>query len=97
ATTMFTSWVNRTPEHSSLRQGFRTWNYGELGKIAQTLAQVMLSLGVERGDVVAVFGTRSFGLIASMVGVLLSGGVILTIDPKLPCDRQRLMLQEAKA
>ncbi|MDF5734350.1 MULTISPECIES: non-ribosomal peptide synthetase [unclassified Nostoc] len=97
ATTMFTSWVNRTPEHSSLRQGFRTWNYGELGKSAQTLAQVMLSLGVERGDVVAVFGTRSFGLIASMVGVLLSGGVLLTIDPKLPSDRQRLMLQSAKA
>ncbi|MEH1943735.1 MAG: amino acid adenylation domain-containing protein [Nostoc sp.] len=97
ATTMFTSWVNRTPEHSSLRQGFRTWNYGELGKSAQTLARVMLSYGVERGDVVAVFGTRSFGLIASMLGVLLSGGVLLTLDPKLPSDRQRLMLQEAKA
>ncbi|MBN3927585.1 non-ribosomal peptide synthetase [Nostoc sp. NMS4] len=96
-TTMFTSWVNRTPEHSSLRQGFRTWNYGELGKIARTLAQVMLSHGLERGDVVAVFGTRSFGLIASMLGVLLSGGVLLTLDPKLPSQRQRLMLQEAKA
>ncbi|MEH1970259.1 amino acid adenylation domain-containing protein [Nostoc sp.] len=97
ATTMFTSWVNRTPEHSSLRQGFRTWNYGKLGKIAQTLAKVMLSHGVERGDVVAVYGTRSFGLIASMLGVLLSGGVLLTLDPKLPSQRQRLMLQEAKA
>ncbi|MEH2423097.1 MAG: amino acid adenylation domain-containing protein [Nostoc sp.] len=96
-TTMFTSWVNSTPEHSSLRQGFRTWNYGELGKSAQILAQVMLSHGVERGDVVAVFGTRSFGLIASMVGVLLSGGVLLTLDPQLPSNRQRLMLQEAKA
>ncbi|MFN6465859.1 MAG: non-ribosomal peptide synthetase [Nostoc sp. DedVER02] len=97
ATTMFTSWVNRTPEHLSLRQGFRNWNYGELDKIAQTLARVMLSYGVERGDVVAVFGTRSFGLIASMLGVLLSGGVLLTLDPQLPSQRQRLMLQEAKA
>jgi amino acid adenylation domain-containing protein len=96
-TTMFTSWVNRTPEHSSLRQGFRTWNYRELGKIAQALAQVMLSHGVERGDVVAVYGTRSFGLIGSMLGVLLSGGVLLTLDPKLPSQRQQMMLQEAKA
>ncbi|MFN6485180.1 MULTISPECIES: non-ribosomal peptide synthetase [unclassified Nostoc] len=96
-TTMFTSWVNRTPEHSSLCQGIRTWNYEELGKIAQTLAQVLLSHGVERGDVVAVYGTRSFGLIASVLGVLLSGGVLLTLDPKLPSQRQRLMLQEAKA
>lgn len=103
-TTMFTSWVNRTPEHSALRQGSRTWNYGELGKSAQALAQVMLSHGVERGDVVAVFGTRSFALIASMNAVLLSGGVLLTLDPKLSrdnfgglCQRHLLMLKEAKA
>ncbi|WP_375504352.1 amino acid adenylation domain-containing protein [uncultured Nostoc sp.] len=103
-TTMFTSWVNRTPEHSALRQGSRTWNYGELGKSAQALAGVMLDHGVQRGDVVAVFGTRSFALIASMNAVLLSGGVLLTLDPKLPSDtygglRQRhlLMLKEAKA
>ncbi|WP_392531410.1 amino acid adenylation domain-containing protein [Nostoc sp. C117] len=96
-TTMFTSWVNHTPEHSALRQGSRTWNYGELGKIAQDLAEVLLSHGLQRGDVVGVFGTRSFGLIASMTGVLLSGGVLLTLDPKLPSDRHQLMLKEAKA
>lgn len=96
-TTMFTSWVNRTPEHSALRQGSRTWNYGKLGKSAQALAGVMLDHGVQRGDVVAVFGTRSFGLIASMVAVLLSGAVLLTLDPKLPSNRHLLMLKEAKA
>ncbi|MHC5731376.1 MAG: condensation domain-containing protein, partial [Nostoc sp.] len=31
-TTTFTSWVNGTPELSAVRQGSRTWNYGELGK-----------------------------------------------------------------
>ncbi len=96
-TTMFTSWVNRTPEHSALRQGSRTWNYEKLGTSAQALAGVMLSHGVQRGDVVAVFGTKSFGLISSMVAVLLSGGVLLTLDPKLPSNRHLLMLKQAKA
>ncbi|WP_138497554.1 amino acid adenylation domain-containing protein [Nostoc sp. PA-18-2419] len=96
-TTMFTSWVNSIPEHSAVGQGSRSWNYEELAKIAQALAQVLLSQGVQQGDVVAVFGTRSFGLIASMVSVLLSGGVLLTLDPKLPSERHQLMLQEAKA
>jgi amino acid adenylation domain-containing protein len=36
-------------------------------------------------------------LIASMLGVLLSGGVLLTIDRNLPASRQRLMLQLAGA
>ncbi|BAY78555.1 amino acid adenylation domain-containing protein [Nostoc linckia NIES-25] len=103
-TTTFTSWVNSTPELSAVRQGSRTWNYGELGKSSQALARVMLSHGIQQGDVVAVYGTSSFGLIASAIAVLLSGGVLLTLDPQLPSDtsgglrqRQKLMLQEAKA
>ena len=96
-TTMFTNWVNRTPEHSAVCQGSCSWNYSELSTSAHALARVLLSHGVKRGEVVAVFGSRSFGLIASMMGVLLSGGVLLTIDPKLPQHRQQIMLQEAKA
>ncbi|MBP5971596.1 amino acid adenylation domain-containing protein [Brasilonema sp. CT11] len=96
-TTTFTSWVNTTPERSAVRQASRTWNYGELGKSAQALARAILSHGIKRGDVVAVYGTSSFGLIASAIAVLLSGGVLLTIDPQLPSQRQRLMLEEAKA
>ncbi|MBW4597355.1 MAG: amino acid adenylation domain-containing protein [Brasilonema angustatum HA4187-MV1] len=96
-TTTFTSWVNSTPERSAVCQASRTWNYGELGKSAQALARVMLSHGIKRGDVVVLYGTSSFGLIASAIAVLLSGGVLLTIDPQLPSQRHRLMLQEAKA
>jgi len=96
-TTMFTNWVSSTPEHSAVCQGDRSWNYSELSTSAHAVAGVLLSHGVSRGDVVAVFGSRSFGLIASMMGVLLSGGVLLTIDPKYQSERQSVMLQEAKA
>ena len=96
-TTMFTSWVNSAPEHSAVRQGDRSWNYSELSTSAHALAGVLLNRGVKRGEVVAVFGPRSFGLIASMMGILLSGGVLLTIEPKLPSQRQQVMLQESKA
>ena len=42
-------------------------------------------------------GSRSFLLIASMIAVLLSGGVLLTIDPALPDQRKQLILREASA
>uniref|UniRef100_A0A1D9G7P5 Carrier domain-containing protein n=1 Tax=Moorena producens (strain JHB) TaxID=1454205 RepID=A0A1D9G7P5_MOOP1 len=96
-TTMFTSWAKRTPAQPAICQGFRTWNYGELSQTAQTLAKVLLAHGIKRGEVVAVSGVRSFGLIASIIGVFLSGGVLLSVDPKLPNPRQLLMLQQAKA
>ena len=96
-TTTFTSWVNSTPERSAVHQGSRTWNYGELGKSSQALARVMLSHGIKRGDVVALYGTSSFGLIASMLAVFLSGGVLMTLDPQLPDERQQLILKQTKA
>jgi amino acid adenylation domain-containing protein len=96
-TSLFSTWGKRTPEQPAVCQGDRTWTYSQLAISAEGLAKVLLAHGVERGEVVAVFAPRSFGLIASMLGVLLSGGVLLTLDPNLPLPRQLLMLQEAKA
>ena len=96
-TTMFSSWANRTPEQAAICQGNSTWNYGDLCQTAQTLAKILLAHGIERGDVVAVSGTRSFGFIASMLGVFLSGGVLLNVDPKLSIHRQKIVLQKSQA
>lgn len=42
---------------------------------SQVIAQMLIDRGVKQGDVVAVAGDRSFGLIASMLGILTSGGL----------------------
>ena len=96
-TTMFASWAKETPEQTAICQGSFTWNYGDLCQTAQNIAKILLIRGIQKGDTVAVFGTRSFGSIASMMGVFLSGGVLLNIDPKLPSNRQQLLLEKAQA
>ncbi|MEH1943850.1 MAG: amino acid adenylation domain-containing protein [Nostoc sp.] len=96
-TTQIISWANITPEQVAVSQGSRTWSYQELVEAAQITAQILLIHQVERGQVVAVSGCRSFGLIASILGVLLSGAVLLTLDENLPQQRQQLMLTSAKA
>ena len=96
-TETFTAWANQNPKHPAVCQGDSIWNYGDLSHAAQKLAKVLLVHRIEVGDVVAVSGTRSFGLIASMLGVFLSGGVLLNVDPKLPIHRQKVMLQKSQA
>ena len=91
------SWAERTPEQAAVCQGGRIWTYHDLAGRAQLLARILLGQGMERGEVVAVTGERSFGLIAGMTAVLASGGVLLTLDPNLPSHRQQLMLREAGA
>jgi amino acid adenylation domain-containing protein len=95
--TLFAAWVNRAPEQPAVCQDNRTWTYQGLAKSAYYLARFLLTQGLDARDVVAIVGQQSFGLIVSMMAVLLSGGVMLPIDWNLPARRQQLMLGEAGA
>ena len=95
---MIKGWAQKNPEQPAISQGKRqSWSYAELIRQANAIAQGLQATGLQRGDTVAIYGSRSFGLIASMIGVLLSGGVLLLIERNLPNQRKQLMLQEGKA
>jgi amino acid adenylation domain-containing protein len=83
------------PQQIAVSQSGRNWSYQELAQSATSIAQELLASGQRRGEIVAVTGGRSFGLIGGMMSVLLSGGVLLPIDPTLPPKRQEQMLSEA--
>jgi amino acid adenylation domain-containing protein len=90
-------WADRTPAHPAIVQADRVWTYQELATAAQDIACYLQSAGLEIGDAVAVSGDRSFGLIASMLGVLIGGGVLVNVHPHLPIPRQQLILSTATA
>lgn len=84
-------------DHTAIRQADRNWTYGELYKASKSIASEIVARKITAGDVVAVIGKRRFGTIASILGILMSGGVLLSIDPNFPTDRKNKMLQEAQA
>jgi len=90
-------WAKDQPQQVAIAQGDQTWTYEELVSRATAIAQELIYQGVQPGQRVAVTGDRSFGLMASLLGVFLSGGVLLTLDPALPLNRQQIMLDTAEA
>ena len=92
----FARHVDRSAGHAAIVQGARTWSYADLRHAATDIADGVAAV-TRRGDVVAVRGAPSFGLVAAMLGVLLHDRVLLTIDPGLPPGRQALMLRDARA
>ena len=94
---MIKTWAKQTPHQAAIMQSDRHWTYAELDEQASRLARRLVSKGVKPGHVVAVCGSRSFNLIASMLAVFSSGGVLLPIDNDLPKQRKQLMLQDASA
>jgi amino acid adenylation domain-containing protein len=95
-TSLFRSWTQETPKQAAVRQGDCTWTYGELAQRAESLASVLSAQGVKKGEVVALYGSPSFGLICSLMGILLGGGVMLPMAATLPKERRQLMLKQAR-
>ncbi|MGE0472120.1 MAG: amino acid adenylation domain-containing protein [Nitrospirales bacterium] len=85
------------PDHVAVSQDTRTWSYQELVNQANALSHTLQNHGLQSGEVVAIGGPRSFGLIVALLGVLQAGGVMMLLDPRLPVERQCLMRQVAKA
>jgi amino acid adenylation domain-containing protein len=94
---LFAARASREPHATSLAHGKRCWSYRTLDLRASALAESLRARGLEKGEVVAVCGVRSPGLVASAIGVLRAGGVLLLVDPDLPVPRRSRMLRESHA
>jgi len=89
--------AHHSPVSPAIEQGDRTWSYHQLTQVSRSIALALRAGGLSSGDCVAVTGQRSFGLVAAMLGVFRSGGVLLNLDPSLPAQRQLLMAEQARA
>jgi non-ribosomal peptide synthetase component F len=82
----------------AIRHSGMEYSYGELRSLSLHVAELLASAGLQPGDIVTVSGRSSFGLIASAIGVLAAGGVLVTFDDALPAERreQITVLTEAR-
>ncbi|HEY0698815.1 MAG TPA: AMP-binding protein, partial [Micromonospora sp.] len=78
-----------TPDAVAVRQWDDRLTYRELVDRATALATVLRGLGVGPETRVGVCGSRRPDLVATVLGVLLSGGCYVPLDPGGP--RQRLL------
>ncbi|MFJ4192147.1 amino acid adenylation domain-containing protein [Kitasatospora sp. NPDC089509] len=83
----------RTPDAPALEHEGRTTGYAELEAAAERCAARLRALGVGAGSVVAVHAAPTPRLVAALLGVLKAGAAFTTLDPELPEERLRLLLE----
>jgi amino acid adenylation domain-containing protein len=93
----FEEMAARFPGATALEDAGRAMSYRALAETVDSLAKVYVASGIKPGAVVAVSGARSFGLVAAMLAVWKARAVLLTLDPLVPGERQRVMLQQGRA
>jgi amino acid adenylation domain-containing protein len=69
--------------------------YLELGDRAASVAEALRAAGVEKGDRVGMFLPRTPDLIASLIGIMLSGGCFVPLERTLPQARLRCIVDDA--
>ena len=89
--------ADRHPAAPAVVLADRAWSYDELRVASLALAAELETLGIQPGDAVGVTGTKSHGLITTILAVLARNAVLVPLDPLLPPARRRDMLQRAGA
>ncbi|ESZ55189.1 hypothetical protein X727_33180 [Mesorhizobium sp. L103C119B0] len=85
------------PDNIAVSCPLEALSYAVLEQRANRLARHLISRGVSHGNVVGVLVERSCDLIVGFLAVLKAGGVYLPLDPRLPPQRLRFMMQDAGA
>ena len=84
----------RQPHAVAVMRAEQRWTYEQLMTAARSIATALEAGGVERGHFVVLSGSPTFGLIASMLGTLMRGAVMVPLDPLLPEGRRQIMFEQ---
>ena len=85
----------RTPEAVAIVAGQERWTYAQLHAAAGRVAAALRAAGVGRESRVGIIGTRSPGMIATVVGVIGAGAAFVPVEPSQPDARLRAIVQAA--
>lgn len=85
------------PEHTAIIDGHAEIDYERLMARAGAVAGELVARGVDPGSLVGVCMSRTWELVASLVGTLQAGCAYVPLDPAYPRERVHYMLQHARA
>ncbi|WP_327334130.1 non-ribosomal peptide synthetase [Streptomyces anulatus] len=92
---LFQAQVERTPDAVALAHGDTELTYAELNRRANRLAHALIARGAGPERLVAIAMGRSADLVVTLLAVLKSGAAYLPVDPALPRERIRHLLDDA--
>ena len=73
----------------------RAISYEELYLRASNISQELSSKGVSPDDVISIIMEKSVELYVTILGVILSGGAYIAIDPRTPPERVQIIVKDS--
>ena len=89
--------ASKNPDKTALICGDKRLTYAEIDAMAGSLASVLLSEGVEKGDRVAVFLDNSIEAVVAVFAILKTGATFLMVNQTTKQDKLNYMLNNCRA
>ncbi|MFE5509534.1 amino acid adenylation domain-containing protein [Streptomyces sp. NPDC056529] len=89
--------VRRAPDRTAVLCGPDRISYRRLWDAAHEVAERLLAHGCSRGETVALVGPGNTAFMAAALGAWLAGAAWVPIDPRLPEERVRYVLDDTGA
>ncbi len=86
----------RGPDRVAVEDPNVVWTYRDVAAKVDRLARALASLGIGRGDVVALYSHRSAPLAVALIGILKAGAAFAVLDPTYPPTRLAQVLTTAR-
>lgn len=77
--------------------GGKEFSYADLKENAENLALHLASIGIKKGDRIAIFMNNSWQCIVSIYGITLAGGVFLVVNPQTKSNKLQYILEDCSA
>jgi non-ribosomal peptide synthetase-like protein len=84
------------PAHTAVESDDEMLTYRQLDRISNQIAHWLKAHGTGPGALVGISMEKSCRLFAGMLGILKSGAGYVPIDPRLPLDRVRSIVDDAR-
>ncbi len=83
------------PERDAIADGERRLSYRDLDARANRVANLLVALGVRRGDRVALYLDKSIESVVGIYGILKAGAAYVPLDPQAPPARLGYIARDA--
>jgi amino acid adenylation domain-containing protein len=91
--TLFLKQVERRPNQLAISTPTRQMAYAELYARACRIEEELLARGLEPNQFAGIVMERGWEQVAAAMGILFAGGAYMPIDPDLPPERQRYLIE----
>ena len=93
---LFIRQLAQKPQQLAIITDDRSLTYQELGDRAYALSKRLQDLGAMPNQLIAVMMEKGWEQVVATLGILLAGAAYVPIDPELPSDRKKYLLEQGQ-